>query len=93
MGGTAEFGKLNEQTSARAIDAIMRAAQAQDQIISDLLDVSRIISGRLRLDIRPMQLIEVLESAIETLRPAAEAEQIRLQPLLDPAASPMRRRS
>jgi PAS domain S-box-containing protein len=87
--GLLSSGKLNEQTSARAIDAIMRAAQAQDQIISDLLDVSRIISGRLRLDIRPMQLIEVLESAIETLRPAAEAKQIRLQPLLDPAASPM----
>src|SRR3984957_17415093 len=87
--GLLSSGKLNEQTSARAIDAIMRAAQAQDQIISDLLDVSRIISGRLRLDIRPMQLIEVLERAIETLRPAAEAKQIRLQPLLDPAASPM----
>jgi len=87
--GLLSSGKLDEQTSARAIDAITRAAQAQDQIISDLLDVSRIISGRLRLDIRPMQLIEVLESAIETLRPAAEAKQIRLQPLLDPAASPM----
>jgi PAS domain S-box-containing protein len=60
--GLLSSGKLNEQTSARAIDAIMRAAQAQDQIISDLLDVSRIISGRLRLDIRPMQLIEVLEA-------------------------------
>ena len=77
--GLLSSGKLNEQTSARAIDAIMRAAQAQDQIISDLLDVSRIISGRLRLNIRPMQLIEVLESAIETLRPAADAKQIRLQ--------------
>jgi PAS domain S-box-containing protein len=87
--GLLSSGKLNEQTSTRAIDAIMRAAQALDQIISDLLDVSRIISGRLRLDIRPMQLIEVLESAIETLRPAIDAKQIRLQPLLDPAASPM----
>ena len=87
--GLLSSGKLNEQTSTRAIDAIMRAAQALDQIISDLLDVSRIISGRLRLDIRSMQLIEVLESAIETLRPAADAKQIRLQPLLDPAASPM----
>jgi PAS domain S-box-containing protein len=87
--GLLSSGKLNEQTSARAIDAITRAAQAQDQIISDLLDVSRIISGRLRLNIRPMQLIEVLESAVETMRPAADAKQIRLQALLDPAASPM----
>jgi PAS domain S-box-containing protein len=87
--GLLSSGKLNEQTSARAVVAIMRAAQAQDQIISDLLDVSRIISGRLRLNIRPMQLIEVLESAVETMRPAADAKQIRLQALLDPVASPM----
>jgi CheY-like chemotaxis protein/two-component sensor histidine kinase len=47
------------------------------------------ISGRLRLDIRPLQLTEVLESAIETIRPAADAKQVRLQALLDPAASAM----
>jgi signal transduction histidine kinase len=90
--GLLSSGKLNEQTSARAFDAIKRAAQAQDQIINDLLDVSRIISGRLRLDIRPMQLVEVLETAIETVRPAADAKQIRLQALLDPSAGPDGRR-
>ena len=82
-------GKLEEKMSARAVEGITRAAQAQDQIINDLLDVSRIISGRLRLDIRPLQLVDVLETAIDTLRPAADAKQIRLQALLDPAASPM----
>ena len=87
--GLLSSGKLNEQTSARAVDAIKRAAQAQDQIINDLLDVSRIISGRLRLDIRPMQLVAVVETALETVRPAAEAKQIRLQALLDPSAGPM----
>jgi PAS domain S-box-containing protein len=87
--GLLSSGKLDDQTSARAIAAILRAAQAQDQIISDLLDVSRIISGRLRLEIRPVQLVEVLETAIDTFRPAAEAKQIRLQVLLDPAVGPM----
>ena len=87
--GLLRSGNLDEKTSARAIEAITRAAQAQDQIINDLLDVSRIISGRLRLDIRPLQLVEVLESAIDTMRPAAEAKQIRLQALLDPVAGPM----
>jgi PAS domain S-box-containing protein len=87
--GLLSSGKLNEQTRARAFDAIKRAAQAQDQIINDLLDVSRIISGRLRLDIGPMQLVEVLETAIETVRHSANAKQIRLQALLDPSAGPM----
>ena len=87
--GLLRSGKLDEKTVRRAVDAILRGAQAQDQIISDLLDVARIVNGRLRLDIRPVQLVEVLESAIDTVRPAAEAKQIRLQTLLDPAASPL----
>jgi PAS domain S-box-containing protein len=82
-------GRLDEKVTTRAIEAIARAAHAQEQIISDLLDVSRIISGRLRLDVRPLQLIEVLANAINALRPALEAKQIRLQQLLDPNASPM----
>jgi PAS domain S-box-containing protein len=87
--GLLSSGKLDPKKTSRAIEAITRAAQAQDQIINDLLDVSRIISGRLRLDIRPLRLVEVLETAIETIRPAAEAKEIRLQVLLDPIASPM----
>ena len=76
--GLLSSGRLDEKTIARAVEAITRAAQAQDQIISDLLDVSRVISGRLRLDVRPLQLIEVLETAIEAMRPAIDAKQIRL---------------
>jgi PAS domain S-box-containing protein len=87
--GLLSSGKLSEETTERAIAAIMRAAQAQEQIISDLFDVSRIISGRLRLEIRPIQLAEVLETAIDTIRPAAEAKQINMQVLLDPAVGPM----
>jgi len=87
--GLLRSGKLDEKTVARTVEAILRGAQAQDQIISDLLDISRIINGRLRLDIRPVRLIEVLESAIDAIRPAAEAKQIRLQALLDPSAGPL----
>ena len=72
--GLLSGGRLDEKKTDRALDAINRAAQAQDQeFISDLLDVSRIISGRLRLDIRPLRLIEVLETAIDTVRPPRTA--------------------
>ena len=87
--GLLRSGKLNEQTMERAVEAIFKASHAQDKIIGDLLDISRIVSGRLRLDVRPLQLVAVLEEAIDTIRPAADAKQIRLQSLLDPAASPM----
>jgi PAS domain S-box-containing protein len=87
--GLLSSGKTNEQTIARAGEAIVRAAQTQDQIIGDLLDISRIVSGKLRIDVRPLQIREVLESAIEKMRPAADAKQIRVEALLDPAADPM----
>jgi len=87
--GLLSSGKANEQTIARAGEAIVRAAQTQDHIIGDLLDISRIVSGKLRIDVRPLQIREVLESAIETMRPAADAKQIRVEALLDPAADPM----
>jgi PAS domain S-box-containing protein len=77
--GLLQSGRLDPEKSARAVEAILRSAHAQDQIINDLLDVSRIITGKLRLNVRPLQLNEVLESAIDTIRPAAEAKQIRLQ--------------
>jgi PAS domain S-box-containing protein len=87
--GLLRSGKLDDQTRERAVEAIFKASHAQDQIIGDLLDISRIVSGRVRLDVRPLQLIEVVEEAVDTIRPAADAKQIRLQSLLDPAASPM----
>ncbi|HKD69399.1 MAG TPA: PAS domain S-box protein [Candidatus Binataceae bacterium] len=87
--GLLRSGKLDEKTTARAIESIFRASQAQDRIIGDLLDISRVVSGRMRLDVRPLQLIKVLEEAVDTIRPAADAKQIRLHCLLDPAASPM----
>lgn len=81
--------QLDETTTSRAIETIERNARAQNQLIDDLLDVSRIITGKLRLNVRPVVLEAVLEAALETIRPAAEAKGIRLQSLLDPAVGPV----
>lgn len=84
-----QTGRLTAEQAQRAVETIQRNAQMQNQMIADLLDVSRIVSGRLRLDVRPFRLIEVIEAAIEVIRPAAEAKGIRLQTFLDPAAGPV----
>ncbi|XGV98011.1 MAG: PAS domain S-box protein [Leptolyngbya sp. BL-A-14] len=81
--------QLDEATMSRAMETIERNARAQNQLIDDLLDVSRIITGKLRLNVRPVVLVSVLEAAIDSIRPAVEAKNIRLQSLLDPAAGPV----
>jgi PAS domain S-box-containing protein len=82
-------GRLTGDQAQRAVETIQRNAQLQNQMIADLLDVSRIVSGRMRLDVRPLELVDVIEAAIEVIRPAAEAKAIRLQTLLDPSAGPV----
>ena len=74
-----EKGKLDETTTAKAVKTIVRNAEAQNRLIEDLLDVSRIISGKLRLEVMTIKPINVVESALETVRPAAEAKGIRLE--------------
>jgi signal transduction histidine kinase len=78
-------GRLDAEQSARALETIVRSAKSQNQLINDLLDVSRIISGKMRLDVAHVKLCSVIEAAIETIRPAAEAKEIHLSALLDPA--------
>ena len=82
-------GRLNAAQSARALETIVRNAKSQNQLINDLLDVSRIIAGKMRLDVEPLKLGTVIEAAIETVRPAAEAKGIHLSALFDPAADTM----
>lgn len=82
-------GALNEETARRAIETIERNAKAQAQLIEDLLDVSRIISGKLRLDIHPIDVSPVIEAATDAVRPAAEAKGVKLQAALDPNAGPV----
>lgn len=76
-------GKLNEEDSVRALETVERSARAQSQLIDDLLDISRIITGKLRLEIDTLDLSKVIVAAIDAARPAAEAKGIRLQVLLD----------
>ena len=74
---------LNEEKSMRALETIERSARTQAQLIDDLLDISRIVAGKLRLEVRPVDLAAVIEQAIEVVRPAADAKQIRVQTVLD----------
>jgi CheY-like chemotaxis protein/nitrogen-specific signal transduction histidine kinase len=82
-------GRLDAPAMEKALTTIERNAKAQTQLIDDLLDVSRIITGKLRLNIRAVDLPSVLMAAVDAARPAAEAKEIRLQTLLDPQAGPI----
>ena len=68
----------------KAIDAVVRNAEAQNHLIEDLLDVSRIIAGKLRLEIAPINPAEFVEAAAETVRPAAEAKEVALIVEIEP---------
>ncbi|QDT75125.1 hybrid sensor histidine kinase/response regulator [Lacipirellula limnantheis] len=75
--------------TAEGIEVIERNARAQAQIIEDLLDMSRIISGKVRLDVQRVDLAAVIRAAIETIKPAADAKGIRLRAVLDPLVGPV----
>jgi signal transduction histidine kinase len=77
------LGQVDPQKSRRAVEVIERNAAMLAQLIDDLLDVSRIVSGKLRLDMRPMELAPILEATVEAVRPAAEARQVELHAALD----------
>jgi PAS domain S-box-containing protein len=79
-----EEGELEQ-----GLEVIDRNAQAQTKIIEDLLDMSRILSGKVRLDVQRVQVASVIEAALETVKPAAAAKNIRLQAILDPLARPI----
>ena len=80
-----EGGKLDAAQSARAIQAIERAGWAQSQLIEDLLDVSRIVSGRLQISPVPTQLQPIVTFVVQALGPAAAAKGIRVETHLDSA--------
>lgn len=74
-----ESGSLGTPMAIRAIETIRRNAKAQSQIIDDILDVSRIITGNLHLDLHPIELSPVIEAAINVVRPTAEAKGIQIE--------------
>ncbi len=79
-------GKVDEETRSRAIETIERNARSQAKLIEDLLDISRIITGKLRLNVQPIELSSVVGAAVDVIRPAAAAKDIRLQVVLDSEA-------
>jgi PAS domain S-box-containing protein len=72
-----------EELHDRGLEIIERSARMQSQLIDDLMDTARAISGKLRLEVRPMDLAEVIEKAVEVVRPAAEAKGLSLGASLD----------
>ena len=84
-----ESNKLSEKDRERAIHVIQRNAEAQSKLIEDLLDVSRIITGKLKIDFQPASFAAITESVISSLRPAADAKQLQLESAIDPAAGPI----
>jgi signal transduction histidine kinase len=81
---------LDAESVAKGIAVIDRNVRAQTQLIEDLLDMSRIVAGKLRLAFQQADLVPVLEAAIEAVRPIADAKQIEIRSVLDPAAGPVR---
>lgn len=81
-------GKLGEGGEARALEVIERNAQAQAALVEDLLDVSRVVNGKLRLDVRPADVLGAVSAAVDAMRPAAGAKRIDLS--LRPDSPPER---
>jgi len=82
-------GSLDKERERHAIEIIERNAKAQAQLIDDILDVSRIVSGKLRLDLKPTQLHPIVATAVDSIRPLADAKSIRLKVELDQEAGPV----
>jgi len=82
-------GKLDEEAAKRAVETIVRNAEAQKLLIDELLDISRIIIGKLRLDVGPVQLAPMIESIVDGMRPAADARNIQLRTALDQSVDPI----
>ncbi|HEX4386529.1 MAG TPA: ATP-binding protein, partial [Myxococcales bacterium] len=82
-------GRPSDERLQKGVSVIERNARAQAQLIDDLLDLSRVVTGKMRLAVRELSPIEVVEAALETVRPSADVKGIRLQPVLDPAAGPL----
>jgi PAS domain S-box-containing protein len=78
-----QTGKLDAGVAARGLEAIQRNARSQAQLIEDLLDVSRVISGKLHIEVQPINLASVIEAAIDGVRPAADAKGVELTAMLN----------
>ncbi|MEY4581056.1 MAG: hypothetical protein RL701_5759 [Pseudomonadota bacterium] len=80
-------GGLPPDRAARALETVERNAQMQARLIEDMLDLSRVEQGKLVLSVGPVEMVRVLEAAVEAVRPAADAKGVRLQAVLDSHAT------
>src|ERR1700752_4663461 len=80
-----EDGSLDQSMTQQAIDTIWRNARAQAQIVDDILDVSRIITGNLYIDLHPIEVAPVVQNAINVVRPTADAKGIRIETQIENA--------
>jgi len=80
---------LDESTTARALETLDRNTRVMTRLIDDLLDVSRIVTGKLRLDTGPVDLASVIRAALEAVRPAAEAKRLGVECVLDSGVGPV----
>ena len=82
-------GTMSKEDVQRGLETIERNARSQNKLIEDLLEMSSIISGKVRLDVKRLNLAGVVEAAVESLAPAAEAKEIQLRRIIDPSAGPV----
>ncbi len=81
-------GTLDSVSAERALLTIERNAQSQAHLVADLLDASRITSGKLGLDIRPVELMSIVEAAVDAVRPSIQSKKLRMQLVLEPWVGP-----
>src|SRR6185369_9254175 len=84
-----QMGMLPPEKRQKAIDTIARNATSLTQIVEDVLDISRIVSGKIRLNVQPVDLPTVARNAIDAIAPAAEAKGVRVETVVDPHAAPV----
>ena len=84
-----QSSQLSEREKERAVQVIQRNAEAQSKLIEDLLDVSRIITGKLKIEFQPVSFASITEGVINSLGPAVDAKQLQLETEIDPAAGPI----
>ncbi|MEO5821377.1 MAG: PAS domain S-box protein [Vicinamibacteraceae bacterium] len=82
-------GILSGEKADRGLETLERNAQSLTQIVEDVLDVSRIVSGKIRLDVRPVHLPLVIDNAVATVQPAADARGVRVQTIVDSGVGPV----
>jgi len=82
-------GILTGDKAGRGLETLERNANALTQIVEDVLDISRIVSGKIRLDVQPIELSLIIHNAVATVQPAADAKQVRIQIVADPRVGPV----